>query len=97
MMHFKEHMAWLQTEEFGRVPRNVVQVFGEHVKEHYRRLMSTQTEGAAAPGARGTALPGNMAIQANPTVNSSPGQPATTQPEAPQAGLPLRPLVPLGG
>jgi hypothetical protein len=95
MIHLQEHMGFLQTEWVEKLPSNIIPHIQQHVKEHYRRMMSQATEGAAAPGARGTALPGNMAVQGNPTVNSAPGAPATSQPEQPQGGLPLRPLAPI--
>lgn len=88
-LHVQAHMAFAATEAFGRLPRSIIEAFNQHVLLHQRRIQAATGAGQGRVGSTGAQLGGNLAMQANPAINSSPGQPAVTQPDqvqGPQGG-----------
>lgn len=88
-VHVSDHLQFAATEEFAKMPPELVSAFGDHILLHQRRIAAaqaaTQGAGQGSVGPTGVTLGGRLALQNNPLVNAGQGAPATTQPQAPGA------------
>jgi hypothetical protein len=81
-IHLQRHLQFAASVQFGRMPsKAIIEAFNQHLLLHQRRIQAATGAGQARVGSTGAQLGGRLALQGNPGINSSPGQPATTQPQ----------------